>query len=85
MQEIRTQLVFGEITLKEAERLNEPNPCVRLYGRDAYGRTCATCRHLHAHAHGRRYYKCDLRKETCGPGTDHRVKWSACGKYERRT
>ncbi len=82
------QLKFGEITRAEAEKQvglsHQDNPCVALYGRDPMGRSCKYCSHLYAHRHSRVYWKCDLRPETHGPGTDHRVHWPACGKYERR-
>ncbi len=30
------------------------------------------------------YYKCRLAGVTSGPKTDWRVKWDACGKFEKR-
>lgn len=81
------QMVFGEISKAEAEKkfgiVAMKNPCIALYGPDPMGRTCKTCKHLYLKQYSGRYYKCDLRKNTNGPGTDHRVKWPACGKYER--
>lgn len=82
------QLVFGEISRDEAEKkfgiAAQPNPCLKLYGADPMGRSCKWCAHLVPHRMGRTYYKCDLRKMTHGPGSDHRQKWPACGKYERK-
>lgn len=60
----------------------EPNPCVRLFGYGPEGATCKSCGHLYAHCYRRTYYKCDLRKDTAGPGSDHRVGWRACGKWQ---
>jgi hypothetical protein len=84
MDSEKRQLIFGVDTIQDAMRNFEPNPMVRLYGLDGYGRTCRTCKHLLCLPSGRRYYKCDLRKITHGPATDHRVRWKACAKYERR-
>lgn len=82
------QLIFGQISRAEAEKkagiTHQENPCVALYGKDAMGRSCRYCSHLYAKQLAKRYYKCDLRKNTCGLGTDHRVNWPACGRYERR-
>jgi hypothetical protein len=60
------------------------NPCVALYGPDAQGRKCKSCAHLCYFEQSSRWYKCDLRKFTHGPGSDHRVNWPACAKYESR-
>lgn len=66
-----------------AEELDDPNPCVAVWGRGPEGVRCKTCRFLFWHGYGdRRYYKCEKRKLTFGPGTDHRVRWNACGLYE---
>ncbi len=63
----------------------EPNPCVRVYGYGPEGAKCKDCTHLDYHRPSlKRYYKCLLRKITAGPGTDHRVGWRACGKWETR-
>ena len=61
------------------------NPCVGLYGFDPQGRKCKDCIHLFVHHCSKRYYKCNLRKFTHGPGSDHRVNWPACAKYEALT
>lgn len=47
------------------------------------GETCKTCRYcdLHKH-HDKRYYKCHLVEWTHGSGTDIRLKYKACGKWE---
>lgn len=61
-----------------------PNPCVYVYGADPQGRRCGDgCRHLWRKNWGRySYYKCALRGDSNGEGTDHRKKWPACAKYE---
>ena len=82
------QLIFGEISKAEAEKqfgiAAMKNPCIAAYGPDPMGRTCKFCVHLYHRGNTRNYYKCEFRKETHGPGSDHRVNWPACGKYERR-
>lgn len=60
------------------------NPCVRLYGFGPTGVTCKKCVHLLRIHKGNVYRKCDLRRITNGPGTDHKAGWPACGKYEPR-
>lgn len=84
MGEMTEQIVFGAMSREEAERKFFVNPCIGLYGRDALSRTCKSCKHLFAKQYSKRYWKCDLRKNTNGPGTDHRINWPACGKYERK-
>lgn len=48
--------------------------------------TCGECRHAVQVGHNtRRYWKCDLVKITRGAGTDIRLKWPACEKFEATT
>ena len=67
----------GQVTAPETI-----NPCVRVFGRGAEGVTCKLCAHLFSHSMARRFWKCDLRAFTHGPGSDHRVGWPACARYE---
>lgn len=60
------------------------NPCVRIFGAGPADVTCKTCSHLYCNVKGHRFYKCDLRKHTNGPASDHKVKWPACAKYSKR-
>ena len=60
----------------------EPNPCIHVYGPGPEGKKCKTCGHLVVREYGTRYYKCDLRRDSRCSATDHRVRWSACGKYK---
>lgn len=57
------------------------NPMCRAAG-ITEGKKCKTCRHLIRKRYSKVYYKCAFRGNTNGPGTDHRVNWPACGKYE---
>lgn len=60
------------------------NPCVRWFGPDLVGRHCKDCRRLYRGGGQAKFFKCELRKETSGPGSDHRAKWKACAKFEER-
>lgn len=67
-----------------ATAFGEPiaNPCVRKFGRGPAGATCRGCaRLITKEFHNRTYYKCELRGDTNGKATDHRVSWPACAKY----
>lgn len=61
------------------------NPCVQAWGFGPKGVRCEACAHLVVKQAGNRYYKCVRRGATNGPGTDHRVGWPACGKFEARS
>lgn len=69
---------------KGREISQEPNPCRRLLGPGPDGARCKSCKRLDSLSYARTYYKCELRQNTHGPATDHRVNWRACAKYERR-
>jgi hypothetical protein len=56
------------------------NPLIKAYGLTD-SKKCKTCDHLFFKSYAKKYYKCDLRKNTNGPNSDHRVNWPACGKY----
>jgi len=44
---------------------------------------CKTCRHAKRHRWGGTYWKCaTLPVQTKGPGTDLRLKWRACQRWE---
>jgi hypothetical protein len=64
--------------------VQEPNPCVRTYGLGPDGARCKTCELLQSREYANTYYKCSLRANTGGAGTDHRVNWKACAKYKLR-
>lgn len=55
-----------------------------MLGPGPEGAQCKTCKHLFAREFANTYYKCDLRQNTGGAGTDHRVTWKACAKYETK-
>jgi hypothetical protein len=58
------------------------NPCLALYGPGPDGMRCKSCSHMRAKRQDKVYWKCDLRKNTNGAGTDHRRNWPACGRFE---
>lgn len=64
------------------QRVLAGNPLRRRFGPGPDGATCKTCVHLFAKRYAGTYYKCALRGDTNGPGTDHRVRWPSCGKYD---
>lgn len=71
----------------ETERpaLRKGNPLIAVYGAGPAGATCGTCVHLYImRYHDYRYFKCDLRGTTHGPGTDMRKSWPACGRYQEK-
>jgi hypothetical protein len=66
--------------------IDNPNPCVRLYGYGPEGARCKDCKLLQHFRQAASWYKCSLRHGKQGglggPATDHRVNWSACARYE---
>lgn len=59
------------------------NPCIPIYGPGPTGTRCKSCKFLVRKQYSKNYYKCELRGDTNGPATDHRVNWPSCGKYEK--
>lgn len=67
--------------LKPTGKHKKPNPCVTAFGYGPVNTTCASCAKLRVKRWGGKYFKCTLRGDTNGPGTDHRATWPACAKY----
>lgn len=62
------------------------NPLLAVYGPGPDGAKCGTCVHIFAWGDvAGRYYKCELRRVSRSVVTDHRVRWPACGRYEKET
>jgi hypothetical protein len=60
------------------------NPMLAVAGPGPAGERCERCRHLYqVGGTAGRYYKCDLRRVSASAATDHRVRWPACGRFER--
>lgn len=48
------------------------------------GKTCKECPHLIQHCnHGANYYKCRIYGESYSEATDWRLKWTACGAFDK--
>ena len=60
------------------------NPCVKLYGPGPENTLCKQCKLLFAHKMSKKYFKCELRGFTHGPGTDHRANWPACARFIKK-
>ena len=74
--------IFGELITVSNKKAN---PLIRSFGKGPEGERCKNCKHLYYKSYSKVYYKCDLRPDTNGPGTDHKVNWPACGKFEKET
>lgn len=51
------------------------------------GETCGTCKHATRISFGKTFYKCALAERgwTHGIKTDIKLRWPACGKWEKET
>lgn len=59
------------------------NPLEIKYGPGPAEARCGGCAHLlRLRYHGALYRKCDLRKITHGPKSDHKATWPACARFE---
>ena len=67
-------------------RYRDPNPMVRRYGFGPDGETCRGCALLVRVRPGAKMFrKCKLRGITRGPGTDHKVSFTACARFQGRS
>jgi hypothetical protein len=92
---VQRRLVFGrdrdvgvaeEVVGRSRSGAPAANPCVVAFGPGPEGATCSSCTHLFARGDtAGRYLKCDLRRFTGGPATDHRAGWPACARFEERS
>jgi hypothetical protein len=61
----------------------EPNIFGKIEREAGYEtRFCGECAHFVRHEHSRTYFKCGKFAQTCGPGTDWRSNWPACGMFK---
>lgn len=67
---------------REHNRWKRGNPMLAQFGAGPEEKRCKSCRRFHIKRYASTYFKCDLRGDTNGPGTDHRANWPACGRYE---
>jgi hypothetical protein len=56
---------------------------IELYGPGPPGETCKTCDHCNSYRQSRKWYKCGEWIESNSSATDIRLKWPACGKWEK--
>lgn len=71
----------NEIPIKKP--IESDNPMVRLYGA-MEGMRCKECKFLiRLYYHNKTYIKCEKRGITHGKGTDHKVSFEACKKFEQ--
>lgn len=55
-------------------------------GSGPMGQTCGSCAHSYRRAGGSKtFHKCRLVKATGGPGSDIRLKWPACSRWQAAT
>lgn len=48
------------------------------------GETCKSCQHSYCRSFAKNYWKCGLVPATGGPGSDIRLKWAACSRWEAK-
>ena len=58
------------------------NPCLGVYKTGPDDKRCKDCELLVRRG---KFFKCELRGITRGPGTDHRANWPASGRFVQRT
>lgn len=75
--------LFGSPIEESRKEATRGNPLIPIYGITA-GEICKNCALLWVHRLSKNYLKCGLRKFSRGPGSDHRAKWQACGKFEKK-
>lgn len=90
---VTTRDLFGnEITIKfgddlppgKKKRNDKPRGSAAPIGSGPAGETCKSCKHSYCNQYAKRYWKCDLVKATHGPGSDIRLKWAACSRWEAK-
>ena len=69
---------------RKAKR-GQPKGNAAPIGSGPAGETCGTCKHATCREFAKRYWKCGLVKATGGPGTDIRLKWAACSRWQPKT
>lgn len=67
---------------KKRTEVPKVNPLIRYEGPGPDGKRCKHCSFFYRKRFAKTYFKCELRGDTNGPGTDHRANWKACGKFK---
>lgn len=82
---MNSQLVLPGFGQWRSDRSLSSATIPTINGSGPEGRTCGDCAHLRTKTFGRRsYFKCGMRRNTNGPGTDIRKKWPACQAWEQQ-
>jgi hypothetical protein len=68
---------------RKAKR-NQPKGNAAPIGSGPSGETCGSCKHAKCRVFAKRNWKCALVKATGVPGTDIRLKWAACSRWEAK-
>lgn len=77
-------VVQPELPVKNSSGAFNVNPCIKGHGHGPEGTRCKTCAYFERkHVRGKVYFKCELRGDTNGTGTDHRANWPTCGRYQQ--
>jgi len=77
-----TFLDSSRMAPRDARRIGRMH---ELYGPGPNGACCGDCVSIRAQRyHDGKYTKCARFGFSRGPGTDWRLRWPACGKFERR-
>jgi len=94
MDNPQTDLFGDTITLDKALGVKERKTADRRIGYLATpspigsaqtDETCKTCQHSYKRAGGTKsYWKCGLMKPSHGKGTDIRLRWAACSRWEAK-
>lgn len=84
--EVATDLFGNPVAVKKFVKGRsqgyKTNPCISVYGKGPEGTRCKNCVNFFKKYVGKTFFKCELRGDTGGPGTDHRANWPTCGKYK---
>lgn len=59
------------------------NPLIKFFGKGPDNEKCKSCVHFYRKKFSKTYFKCALRGDTAGPGTDHRANWPSCAKFQK--
>lgn len=62
----------------------QPKGFAAPIGSGPQGETCKSCQHAYCRSFAKTYWKCALVKATGGPGSDIRLKWAACSRWEAK-
>jgi len=60
------------------------NPLLSVHGPGPDNKRCKHCAFFYTKYFSKKYFKCELRKYTKSPNTDHRANWLTCGRFEAK-